>query len=63
MVMSDDGEFIHENDIKLYLMYLERETTAEFNGVGQEETEWMKKYKYALETKLEMIDKIINNFK
>lgn len=62
------GEFFHENDIKLYLMDMQRGLNAQINLISKkcsedEMGEWDKKYKYGLEEQLALIENLLNTFK
>lgn len=61
MTPKREGEFIHVNDIELYLREQQRflENMKVTHGKSDPPSEWDKKYEYGLDEKIRLIDSLI----
>ena len=61
MTPKREGEFIHVNDIELYLREQQRllESMKAAAGRSDPPSEWDKKYEYGLDEKIRLIDSLI----
>lgn len=61
MTPKREGEFIHVNDIELYLREQQRflENMKSSHGKSDPPSEWDKKYEYGIDEKIRLINSLI----
>lgn len=63
VIIDDDGEFFHINDIKLKLLEEQNSCKNYLECISSKNDEWYQKEKYAEQNKIEFIEHLLNEFK